>query len=133
MNVIAFDDNVAWVYSDAKQHSLVIGFATLARCYFILHIGRALHGIDHAAELHKDSVAHGLDQAPPVLVDGGAYNVVQQIVETGTRTSLIRADHPAVANDIASKNRRQPSLNAFFGHYASRSRFIGEILCRGRE
>ena len=69
VDVVALDDDVAEVDTDAKANALVLGNARLAPGHGALDLDGALHGVDHARELHQRAVAHQLDDASVVRRD----------------------------------------------------------------
>jgi hypothetical protein len=58
------------VDADAEFDAALGGQAGVALDHAILHLDGAAHGVDHAAELNKCSVAGALHHAPAVHGDG---------------------------------------------------------------
>src|SRR6266704_5562050 len=69
VDVVRRHDHVAEVDADAELDAAVLRQPGIAREDEPLHIQRAAHRIDHAAELDKSSVTGMLDDAAAVLAD----------------------------------------------------------------
>ena len=90
--------------------------AGVALDHALLHLDRAAHGVDHAAELDEAAVAGSLDDAPVMRVDGGVDEVAAQSPQPRQGAILVRAGEPAVADHIGDEDRcKLPG----FGHGAS--------------
>ena len=61
---VALLDDVAQMDADPKFDAAVRRQAAIALDHAVLHLDRAAHGVDHAAELDDRSVAGALDDAP---------------------------------------------------------------------
>jgi hypothetical protein len=71
---------------------------------------RALHGVNGASELRKDTVARRVRYAAPVL----AYELVEDRAAFGEpfeRADLINAHEPAVTLDIGCEDRDKASAD----------------------
>jgi hypothetical protein len=66
---------------------------------------RASHRLDHAAELDESSVASALEHPPVLAGDGGIDEFRAQCPQPRERAVLVRARHPAEANDVGSQDR----------------------------
>ena len=85
----------------------------------VLHLDRAAHGVDDAAELDDRAVAGALDDAPVMDGDGRVDQVAAQRPQPRQRAILVRAGEPAIADHIRSQDRRKfPGL----AHRAPRTR-----------
>ena len=93
------------------------GEAGVALDHAVLHLDRAAHGVDHAAELDEAAVAGALDDAPAMRGDGGIDQIAAQPPQPRERAILVRAGEPAVADDIGDQDRRDfPGLaHGFLG------------------
>jgi hypothetical protein len=81
----------------------------------VLHLDRAAHGVDHAAELDKDAVSGSLDDAPVMRGDGRIDQIAAQTAEPRQGAILVRSREPAVADHVRDQNR---SNLPGFGHGA---------------
>ena len=68
---------------------------------------RAAHGVNHAAELHEDSVAGALYHAPVVHGDGRINQIAAERPEPRQRAILVRAGKPTVSDHIGRQYRRK--------------------------
>ena len=63
-------DDVAEMDADAELDAALRRQAGIAFDHAVLHLDRAAHGVDHAAELDEAAVAGALDDAPVMHGDG---------------------------------------------------------------
>ena len=76
-----------------------------------LHLDRAAHGVDHAAELDERAVAGALDDAPMVRGDRRVDEVASQSPQPRQRAIFVGASQTAVSDDVSDQDRRKlPSL-----------------------
>ena len=99
-------DHVAQMDADTELDAALRRQARVALDHAVLHLDRAAHGVDHAAELDEDAVAGPLDDAPVMRGDGGVDEVAAQPSQTRQGAILVRAREPAVADDIRDQDRR---------------------------
>ena len=64
-------------------------------------------GIDGAGELDQHAVAGGLDDAAPMVGDGGIDEGLSDRLQPGQRAFLVDTHEPAVAGDIRRQHRCQ--------------------------
>ena len=64
--VVAVDDHLADVDADADVEPFLLGYGGVALCHSALEGDGAFDGIDHAAELGEEAIAHELED-PPVM------------------------------------------------------------------
>jgi hypothetical protein len=67
MDVVAVDDDVGEIDTDAKRDPLIDGHIGVAVSHVLLHLDGASHGIDDAGEFNEYSVAGRLHNPPVVL------------------------------------------------------------------
>jgi hypothetical protein len=65
-----------------------------------LHLDRAPHRVDDAAELDDAAVSGALDDAASMRGDGGVDEIAAQTSEAHKRPILARAGEPAIADDV---------------------------------
>src|SRR5271166_311046 len=92
--------------ADAELYATLGRQARIALDHAVLHLDRAAHGVDYAAELEKNAVSGLLDDAPAMRVDGGIDQIAAQTTQPRERAILVRAGEPAVADNICDQNRR---------------------------
>ena len=63
---------------------------------------RAVHRIDHAAELDQGAVADQLDDAAVVGGDGGVEKGLAVSLQGGERAGLVGAHHARIADDVGN-------------------------------
>jgi hypothetical protein len=66
-NILAIDQNVAEVNTDAPFHPAFAGSPSITLRHQLLECDRALYGTDHRGELDQRAVASGLDDPPTML------------------------------------------------------------------
>ena len=72
----------------------------------VLHLDRAAHRVDDAAEFDEAAVAGALDHATMMHGDGRIDQIAAQRPEPLQDAILVRSREPAVADDIRDQNRR---------------------------
>jgi hypothetical protein len=108
-------DHVAEVNADAEFDAPLRRHAGVALDEAILHLDRAAHRVDHAAELDKNAVAGAFDDAPAMGGDGGIDQIAAQAPKPRKRAVLVGAGEAAVADHVGDQDRRDlPG----FGHGA---------------
>jgi len=93
--------------------------STIAVCSRGLQLDRAAHGVDHAAELDNEAVAHALDHPPAVDGDRRVDEVAAKRSESSERALLVGGDQPAIADDVGGEDRGNFSR---LGHRAPQPR-----------
>ena len=78
---VALLDDVAEMNADAELDAALRRQAGVALDEAVLHLDRAAHGVDHAAELDEAAVAGALDDAPVMRGDGGIDQIAAQSPE----------------------------------------------------
>ena len=91
--------------ADAELDAALGRHAGVALDHAVLHLDRAAHRVDHAAELDEAAVAGALDDAPVMRGDGGVDQVAAQAPEARQRAILVRAGEPAVADHVGDEDR----------------------------
>ena len=108
-------DHVADMNADAELDAALGRQAGVALDEAVLHLDRAAHSVDHAAELDENAVAGALDDAPVMSGDGRVDQIAAQPAEARQGAVLVRAGEPAVADHVGDQDRRDlPG----FGHGA---------------
>ncbi len=119
--------------ADAEFDAAVGGQAGVALDHAALHLDRAAHRVDHAAELDQRAVAGALDDAPVMDGDGRIDQVAAQSPEPRERALLVRAREPAVADHVGGEDRgKLPG----FGHRVASGfdkSIMNDALARLRE
>ena len=108
-------DNIAKMNPDAKLDKPLGRKAGVALDHAALHLKRAAHGVDDAAELDDRAVPGALDDAAMMRGDGGVDEVAAKPLRRARVPILIRACEPAISDDVRDKNRRKLSGLAHFG------------------
>jgi hypothetical protein len=102
------------VNPDAELDAFLGRQAGVALDEAVLHLDRAAHGVDDAAELDDRAVARTLDDAPVM----GSYRRVDEIAAKAAKARkgpvLVGTGEPAVADDVGHQNRRELSGLAQF-------------------
>ena len=92
--------------ADAELDAALGRQAGVALDEAVLHLDRAAHRVDHAAELDEAAVAGALDDAPAMRVDRRIDQIAAQPPQPRQRAILVRAGEPAVADDVRDQDRR---------------------------
>ena len=92
--------------ADAELDAALRRHARVALDEAILHLDRAAHGVDHAAEFDEAPVAGALDYAPVMRGDGGIDQVAAQPPEARQGAVLVGARKPGVADNVGHQDRR---------------------------
>ena len=125
---VALLDDVAEMDADAELDAALRRQAGVALDEAVLHLDRAAHGVDHAAELDEAAVPCALDDPPMVRRDGRIDQIAAQPPKARERPILIRSREPAVADDIGDQDRRNfPGLA-----HGQRPSAAGEISTEAR-
>ena len=103
---VALLDDVAEMNADAELDAALGRHAGVALDHAVLHLDRAAHRVDHAAELDEAAVAGALDDAPVMHGDGGIDQIAAQRPQPRQRAILVRAGEPAVADHVGDQDRR---------------------------
>src|SRR6185436_9008814 len=111
-NIVVLDDDVADMNADADLDPLVGRDRSIAFGHTALNLDGAARRIDRAAEFDQDAIAGPLDDAAAVLGDLGLQEFAAMGVQSLQRAFLVGSHQPAVAHDVAGKNRGQPSLRS---------------------
>ena len=104
---VALLDDVADMDSDAKLDPPFGRHAGIALDEAVLHLDRAAHRVDHAAELDDAAVAGALDDAAAMGGDGGIDQVAAEAPQPRKRPLLVGAGEAAVADDVGHQDRRE--------------------------
>ena len=67
-----------------------------------LHLYRAAHGVNRAAELYEDSVAGALDHAPVVHGDGRINQIAAERPEPRQCAILVRSRKSTISDNVRS-------------------------------
>ena len=91
------------------------GHAGVALGHRVLHLDRAAHRVDHAAELDQRPVAGALDHAAVVHRDGRVDQVAAQGAQPGKVAVLVGPGQPAEADHVGGEDSREfPALRHSF-------------------
>ncbi len=82
---VRFLDDVPKMNADAKLDTTFGRKASVALDHASLHLERAAHGVDHAAELDDDPIAGAFDDAAVMGGDGGVDEVAAEPAKTRQR------------------------------------------------
>ena len=100
VDVVAFDDHIPQVDTDAELEPLVfIGFR-LSFGYPVLPRHRASESIHHTSELNKQAVTYQLDDPAMVLSDERLQDFLAQLGETPKRSSFVASHQPGIADHV---------------------------------
>ena len=98
--VVALDQDVTEVNSDAKQHTPVLRDTFVPLVHHRLHRHRALDRIDYRGKLKQHAVPHCLHEPPPVLRHKSIGNLAV-FAECAGGADLVEAHQPRVACHVS--------------------------------
>ena len=104
MNVIVLDNDVAEVDADPEIKSEFRLHESVPLRLLLLDFDGATHGVDHAVEVDKNSVAHGLDQTAVMFDELRFEDFSQVALKTRSRAFLVDLAQMAVANDVGDQD-----------------------------
>ena len=114
---VALFHDVADMDADPELDATLRRQSGVALDHAMLHLDRAAHRVDRAAEFDQRSVAGALDDATVMHGDRRVDEIASQRPQPSQGPILVRARQTAVAHDVGCKNRRQfPQL----GHVLAR-------------
>ncbi len=102
--ILAFEDDVAQIDADADVDPTVFGQARVAFRHAALQHDRALDGVDDAAELGQQPVAHQLEDPAAVPADFGFEEFFAMRPHALECVSLVPLHQPAIADHIGRED-----------------------------
>jgi hypothetical protein len=116
VNIVALDDHVAEIDADAQNDlRLAQGFVG-QKAIRPLHGQRAMDGVDDAAELHDRAVADQLDDPPIMGGDRRIEDGLAVLLQRRQRALLVDPHKARIADHVGCEDRRELTVDAFFGH-----------------
>src|SRR5262245_15285681 len=119
VEIVAIDDDVADIDADAEFDLAIIRDSRISIMHAGLNLDSTARGVQHAAELDEQAVAHHLEDAAPVFRYGRIEELAAMLPESAERAFLIGLHKSAVAHDIDRHNGRQPPLDLLLGQFKS--------------
>ena len=101
---VGFLDDIAQMYADAKLDATIERKTCIALSHSILHLDRAPHRIDHAAEFDERSIACALDDAPVIHGNDGINQIAAECPKPRQRQVLVRTGQSRIAHHIGNQN-----------------------------
>ncbi len=108
-NVIALDDHVTHVDSDAKADAVTFIDVCISAFDSLLDDDGAAHRIDNRSELDKKTVACRLEDAALVLGDQRIDKLPAVGLQRGERPFLVDTHEARVSHHVRGENRGQPA------------------------
>ena len=115
--VIGLLDHIAQMDADAKVYPALGRQTGVALKHAVLHLDRAAHSVDDAAELDEKSITHTFHHAAVVHRNSRVDQVTAERAKPRQRAILVRPRHAAETNDIRGQDRRQFSCLAHRVHF----------------
>src|SRR6185437_5477305 len=116
IDVFALEDDVADADADAEYDSTILRHTRIDLLHGPLNCHSAFDGVHDARELDELAIAHEFDDTSAMLADFRIDGLFAERLERSERRRLVRGHEPAVSHHVCGKDRRQPSLQALFGH-----------------
>jgi hypothetical protein len=104
VEILAIDHDVADIDADAEFDLAIIGDPGIAIMHAGLDLDSTARGVEHAAELDEEAVAHHLEDAPAVFRYGRIEELAAMLPKSAERAFLIGLHKSAVAHDIGRHN-----------------------------
>lgn len=111
MEVVILDNNVAGVYSHAKQDLRAIVASCVAFLHAPLNVDSALSGFDHAWELNKSTIASHTHDRPAVGGDLWIDECFTIRLQTLDGARLIMFDEPTVTDHVGYQYSGEAALH----------------------
>ena len=102
---VALLDHVAEVDADPELDAAIRRHAGIAFAHGVLHLDRAAHRVDDAAELDQRPVSGALDHAPMMHGNRRVDQIAAQRPQPRQRAVLVCSGEPAVADDVRDQDR----------------------------
>ena len=116
VDVVAIDDHVAEVDPDPELDAVLRLEVRVVQGDALLHLDRALDGVNHARELDQRAVARELDRPAAALGDLGIDEVLAKRLEPGVRACLVLAHQPTVTDHIGGEDRGELAFELLRSH-----------------
>ena len=101
VEILAIDHDITDIDAHAEFDLAIIGDPSIAVMHAGLDLDSTAHGVEHAAELDEEAVAHLLEDAPAVFCYGRIEELAAMLPESAERAFLMGLHKSAVAHDIA--------------------------------
>src|SRR5262249_6943369 len=105
--VLALDDDLAEVDPDAHMDAPFFGHRGVALRHVPLEHDSTFNGVDYAAELGEQPVAHELEDAPVMLLDLGLEEVLAMRAHPLEGVRLVLLHEAAIADHVGREDRRK--------------------------
>jgi hypothetical protein len=112
VTVVALDDDLAEVEPDPHLEALIVRHCSVAFRQAALQADRALDGIDDAAELGKQPIAHQLENAAVVPRNLRLEQFLSARHQPPMRARLVTLHQGGVADHIGSEDSGELSVHA---------------------
>ena len=97
---VALLDDVAEMNADAERNAIVRRDARVALDHGALHLDRAAHSVDHAAEFDNAAIAGAFDDSAVVERDCRIDEIAAQRPEPRKRAVFVHPGEPAIPGDV---------------------------------
>src|SRR5262245_7010293 len=105
INIVAIDDDIAYVDAYAKFNALVYRDTGIALGHTALNVNGAAHCIDHADELYQHPITGRLDDPTAMFGDLGIDQFLAMRFELAQRSLFVDAHEPAITGNVACPDR----------------------------
>src|SRR5689334_16344452 len=128
VNVGAFTDNVAEIYSDPKHNVTIIGNGFVGVRHLLLKLDRRVDRVHRTSKFNQYTIAHHFHDPPTVRTDRWFKDGFSSFLQRGKSARLVSFHESAVAYHIGREDGGETALSAFFGHSRDRLREQLRIL-----
>src|SRR5262245_37113205 len=111
MNIIAIDNDVTDVNTDAKCDTLLLRRLGVTFGRAALDIDRATHRSDDARKLDQYSVARGLNNSAAMLGNFRVNQFTSERIEASKRAAFIHTHQSRITDNISDNDCRQFPLD----------------------
>jgi hypothetical protein len=113
------DDDVADIDADSKLDALFDRYIGVAFRHASLDIDGAAYGINHANELHQNSITGRLDDATAMLGELRINQFFAVKLEIAKGPLFVRPHQTAVTSNVTGQDRGKSALDSILRHRKS--------------
>ncbi len=117
--------------ADAEIDALVLRHPGIPLDHAVLHLDRAAHGVDDAAELDQSAIACALDDAPSMDGNGRVDQVAAQRPQPCQNAIFVGAGETGISNHIGRQNCSQLAIFAHLQSPSGQDHSRPELKWRG--
>ncbi|MBB2691215.1 UNVERIFIED_ORG: hypothetical protein GGI63_002390 [Rhizobium esperanzae] len=106
VDIFAFDNHVAEIDADTKEHAPICRAAGVETGKFVLGVDRRSHRLDHAREIGDQPIAPGVDDTAAMAFDQPPHRLATAL-QGRKRPLLVGSHQPRIILHVSTEDRRQ--------------------------